>query len=425
MLFFKSGDKGKTLIFYMQPPGKKSFLFSSQTFTPSPQKPEANCPDCAEISYFCKQSPELIFFKKNLTDLMKKHNFSAGPAILPAPVLQKAAQAAAELDNTGLSLLEISHRSPEFVSILDKGVHLVKQLFNLNNDYDVLFLTGGASTQFFMAPMNLLPQQSMAAYVDTGSWSSKAIKEARLFGQIEVLASSKDRNYAYIPKQYEVPKNATYLHLTSNNTIFGTQYHEWPDTDVPFVCDMSSDIFSRPVDIKRFGLIYAGAQKNLGPAGTTLVIVRKDMLGKVERPLPTMLNYETHIQKNSSYNTPPVFPIYVCMLTLEWIVEQGGLEAIESKNQDKAKLIYDEIDANPLFKGVADPEDRSLMNATLVLKNGELEGDFLQNLKEAGCVGVKGHRSVGGFRASIYNAMPRESVQVLVDVMQDFAQRKG
>jgi phosphoserine aminotransferase len=356
---------------------------------------------------------------------MKKHNFSPGPAILPAAVLEEAAQGAANLHGTGLSILEISHRSPEFTAILNEAVQLVHELLNMGDEYAVLFLTGGASTQFFMAPMNLLDENDTAVYLDTGSWSSKAIKEARLFGKIDVLASSKDKNYTYIPKNLHFPEKARYIHLTSNNTIYGTQYQEWPETTIPFVADMSSDMFSRPIDINRFGLIYAGAQKNMGPAGVTLVVVKKDLLGKVERTIPTMLNYQTHISKNSCFNTPPVFPIYVSMLTMRWIKSLGGLPAMAERNRAKANLLYDEIDANPLFVGTAEKEDRSLMNATFVMAPGKeaLEAEFLAACKEAGCVGVKGHRSVGGFRASIYNALSKESVQVLVDVMRAFAEK--
>lgn len=356
---------------------------------------------------------------------MKKHNFSPGPAILPATVLEEASKAAADLYGTGLSILEISHRSPEFIAILDEAVQLVHELLNMGDEYAVLFLTGGASTQFFMAPMNLLSENDTAVYLDTGSWSSKAIKEARLFGKVEMLASSKDKNYTYIPKNLRFPENARYVHLTSNNTIYGTQYQEWPETKIPFVADMSSDIFSRPIDVSRFDLIYAGAQKNMGPAGVTVVIVKKDILGSVERTIPTMLNYQTHISKNSSFNTPPVFPIYVSMLTLRWVKSLGGLTAMEERNRAKAKLLYDEIDNNPLFVGTAVKEDRSLMNATFVMAPGKeaLEANFLASCKAAGCVGVKGHRSVGGFRASIYNALPKESVQVLVEVMRDFAEK--
>lgn len=359
---------------------------------------------------------------------MKKHNFSAGPAILPQPVMEQAAQAAVDYNGIGLSILEISHRSPEFTAVLDEAVTLVRDLLDLSEEYAVLFLQGGASTQFFMTAMNLLGEQETAGYIDTGSWSAKAIKEARLFGHVKVLASSKEANYTYIPKDYAIPGNLKYVHLTSNNTIFGTEFHRWPETEVPLVADMSSDIFSRPLDVKRFDVIYAGAQKNMGPAGVTLVIVRREALGTTGRPMPTMLDYNTHIAKNSSYNTPPVFPIYVSMLTMRWVKANGGLEAMARRAEERARLIYEEIDRNPLFQGtVTQPEDRSRMNATFVMAEDkkDLESAFLAVCKEAGISGLKGHRSVGGFRASIYNAMPLESVQLLVDVMSDFARRHG
>jgi phosphoserine aminotransferase len=356
---------------------------------------------------------------------MKKHNFSSGPAILPAEVMLEAAEAVKELNGIGLSVLEISHRSKEFSSILAEAITLVKELLHLPKGYEVLFLTGGASSQFYMTAMNLLDDAGMAAYVDTGSWSTKAIKEASQFGKVEVIASSKDQNFNYIPKGYNVPDSASYLHLTSNNTIYGTQFKDWPETNVPFVCDMSSDIFSQSLDIDRFGLIYAGAQKNLGPAGTTLVIVREDMLGKVHRTIPTMLDYNTHIKKQSAFNTPPTFPIYVCLLTLRWLKRNGGVEQMAEQNLAKAKLLYDAIDANPLLQGKVNREDRSLMNVSFVMADGheDKEGTFLEMCEAADCSGVKGHRSVGGFRASIYNAMPVKSIEVLIDVMNDFANK--
>jgi phosphoserine aminotransferase len=357
---------------------------------------------------------------------MKKHNFSAGPAILPASVIEAAANGVRDLNGSGLSVMEISHRSAAFTAILEEAMSLVRELLGLSDDYAVLFLSGGASSQFYMAPMNLLNPDQTAGYLNTGSWSDKAIKEAKLFGQVQELASSKEENYNFIPKNYTITEGLRYVHLTSNNTIFGTQFKSFPETDAPLVADMSSDIFSRRLPVERFGLIYAGAQKNMGPAGVTLVIVRKDLLGQVERTIPTMLNYETHIKKGSTFNTPPVFPIYVSMLTMRWVKEQGGLEAMERHNEAKAKLIYDEIDRNPLFRGtVTDPTDRSLMNATFVPVDAAHTDPFLAACTAAGCVGVKGHRSVGGFRASIYNSMPQESVQVLVDVMRDFAQQHG
>ncbi len=356
---------------------------------------------------------------------IKKHNFFAGPAILPQQVIQQAAQAVADLNGSGLSILEISHRSADFVSILEEAKSLVKELLNIGDSHEVLFLTGGASSQFYMSAMNFLNEHETAAFVDTGAWSNKSIKEAKLFGNVETVASSKDKNYNYVPKGYDIPVNAKYLHITTNNTIYGTQLHELPKTDIPLIADMSSDIFSRPLDVNRFSLIYAGAQKNLGPAGTTLAIVRKDRLGTVTRTIPTMLKYETHIEKNSSFNTPPAYAIFVCMLTLRWLKEMGGLEVVAKRNQEKADLLYNEIDRNPLFSGAAAKEDRSLMNATFVMNNPELESAFAEMAAAANCVGTKGHRSVGGFRASIYNAMPKESVQVIVDVMKEFGAKMG
>lgn len=359
---------------------------------------------------------------------MNKYNFSAGPAILPAPVMAEAGRACVSFDDSGFSIMEISHRSKDFTAVLAEAEALTREIGDIGDDYAVLFLSGGASSQFYMAPMNLLDNNGKAVYLDTGSWSAKAIKEAKGFGPTEVTASSKADNYTYIPKDYLIPSDATYLHLTSNNTIFGTQLAEFPETEVPIVCDMSSEMFSRPIPIDRFGIIYAGAQKNLGPAGVTLVIVRKDLLGKVDRHIPTMLNYQTHIDKGSTFNTPPVFPIYVVMLTLRWIKAQGGLQAIAKQNEEKAALLYKEIDNNPMFVGtVTQKEDRSLMNVTFVMTEDyrELEADFLKACTEAGCMSVKGHRSVGGFRASIYNAMPKEGVETLVRVMQEFRKIHG
>lgn len=351
---------------------------------------------------------------------MKIHNFSAGPAILPTPVLEEAAQAVINYEQAGLSILEMSHRSKPLVAMLEEARQLVKDLLGLSEDYEVLYLTGGASSQFYMTAMNLLQPNQTAAYVDTGTWSTKAIKEARLFGNVEMVASSKDQNYNYIPKDWTLPNPTQYLHITSNNTIYGTQYADFPTVDTLMVADMSSDIFSREFDPHRFGLIYAGAQKNLGPAGTTLVIVRKDILGQVERKIPTMLDYQTHIKKASAFNTPPVYPIYVCLLTLRWLQGQGGIKAMEKRNREKAALLYDEMDRNPFFEGTAAKEDRSIMNATFVTKDTAHEAAFLAYCEANGISGIKGHRSVGGFRASIYNAMPRESVVHLVDLMQHF-----
>lgn len=356
---------------------------------------------------------------------MKKYNFFAGPAILPQSVLMKSAEAIKDFNGMGLSLIEISHRSKPFVEVLDNSRALVKELLDISDDYEVLFLTGGASSQFFMTAMNLLGDGDSAAYINTGTWSTKAIKEAKMFGNIIELASSADKNFSYIPKGYLEPDDIKYLHYTTNNTIFGTQFHDLPDVQAPLIGDMSSDIFSRPIDVSKHDVIYAGAQKNMGPAGTTLVIVNKNALGKINRTIPTMLNYQTHIDKGSSFNTPPVFPIYVSMLTMEWVKENGGVAQMEKRNQAKADLLYGEIDNNPLFVGTAAKEDRSLMNVGFQISNKALEGAFNDAAEAAGCMGIKGHRSVGGFRASIYNAMDIEGVQVLVDVMKDFGRQHG
>jgi phosphoserine aminotransferase len=357
---------------------------------------------------------------------MKNYNFYAGPAILPQPVIKEAAEAVLNFSNTGLSILELSHRSKEIISVFDEAETLVYELLHIDpQDYAVLFLTGGASSQFFSIAMNVLNENEEAGYIDTGSWSSKAIKEAKNFGKVHVIASSKDSNYNYIPKGFSVPKSLKYLHYTSNNTIFGTEYHQLPDTQVPLISDMSSNIFSRPIDITKHMIVYAGAQKNLGPAGVTLVVVRKDILGKVNRTIPTMLNYATHIEKKSMFNTPPVFPLYVSMLTLRWLKANGGIPSIEKKNIHKAEMLYNEIDRNPLFNGTAAIEDRSRMNVCFLTKEEHHEAPFLEICKEAGCIGVKGHRSVGGFRASIYNAMTTEGVNTLVQAMQHLEQKHG
>lgn len=351
---------------------------------------------------------------------MKIHNFSAGPAILPAEVLAQAAEAVRDFNGIGLSLLEMSHRSPEFEAVMAESEALVRELLGISDEYAVLFLTGGASTQFFQVPMNLLKEGETAAYTNTGVWADRAIKEAKLFGNIKVVASSKDVNYTHIPKDIEVPADARYLHFTSNNTIYGTQYQSFPETSTRLVCDMSSDFLSRPVDVNKFDLIYAGAQKNLGPAGVTLVIVKKEVLGRHERVMPTMLDYRTHADNGSMYNTPPAYPIYVCMLTLRWLKKLGGLAKMQEINEVKAQTLYAEIDRNPLFKGTCAVEDRSRMNVTFVMENPELEKPFLKVLEANGVSGLKGHRSVGGFRASIYNAMPLSSVEFLVDLMKNF-----
>jgi len=351
---------------------------------------------------------------------MKKHNFSAGPCILPQEVLKKASDAILNFNNLNLSLIEISHRSKDFVEVMENARNLVKELLNLPEGYSILFLQGGASLEFLMSAYNLLKVDGKAAYLDTGTWSSKAIKEAKKLGDIEIVASSKDKGYNYIPKNYEVPSNADFFHCTSNNTIFGTQIKSFPKTDSLLVCDMSSDIFSRQLDFSKFDLIYAGAQKNMGPAGTTLVIIKDEILGKTGRDIPSMLDYQVHISKDSMFNTPSVYAVYVSMLTLEWLKNLGGIPAIEKINEAKAALLYAEIDRNPLFKGYANKEDRSLMNVTFNLTDEAHKETFDKIWNNAGIVGIKGHRSVGGYRASIYNAMPIESVQVLVDAMQEF-----
>ncbi len=353
---------------------------------------------------------------------MKKHNFSAGPCILPQEVFKEASQALLDYNDSGLSIIEISHRSKDFVDIMEEARSLALELLGLEGKgYKALFLQGGASTQFLMAAYNLLT--SKAGYINTGSWSDKAIKEAKLFGKVVEIASSKDANYNYIPKGYEIPDSLDYVHCTSNNTIFGTQIKDFPASNSPLVCDMSSDIFSRQLDFSKFSLIYAGAQKNMGPAGTTLVVVKEDILGKINRQIPSMLDYQVHISKGSMFNTPPVFAVYVSMLTLRWLKQLGGIPAIEELNEKKAKLIYSEIDLNPLFKGFAANEDRSTMNATFTLVNEDLKETFDTMWKEAGINGVNGHRSVGGYRASMYNAMTMESVAALVDVMGDLERK--
>lgn len=347
----------------------------------------------------------------------KVHNFSAGPAILPQEVIDNCAAAIQNFNNLNLSLIEVSHRSPDFIAVMEEARSLTLELMGLDDSYTTLFLQGGASTQFLMVAYNLLEKK--AAYTDTGSWSTKAIKEAKLFGEVEVLASSEASNFNFIPKEYTITEACDYFHCTSNNTIFGTQMKEFPNSPVPMVCDMSSDIFSRALDFSQFDLIYAGAQKNIGPAGTTLVVVKKDILGKVSRTIPTMLNYNTHIKKDSMFNTPSVFAVYGVLQTLRWI-KKNGLDEINKTNTAKANLLYSAIDNNDLFEGTTAKEDRSLMNATFILKDDSMNDVFLAACKEANISGIKGHRSVGGFRASMYNAMGLDSVEALVNVMQTF-----
>ena len=351
---------------------------------------------------------------------MKKHNFNAGPSILPREVIEKAAAAVLDFDGMGLSILEISHRSKEFDAVMDDAVALFRELLNIPENYKVIFVGGGASTQFFHIPYNFL--ENKAGYINTGVWSKKAIKEAKNFGEVKVLATSEDRNFNYIPKNVEIPTDLDYLHITTNNTIYGTEYHTDIDSPVNLIADMSSDILSRPVDVAKYAMIYGGAQKNLGPAGATFAIIREDMVGKVSRALPSMVDYRSHMDNNSMYNTPPVFPVYVIRETLKWIKSIGGVEEVYRRNKEKAELLYAEIDRNPLFRGTAEKEDRSLMNICFVM-NPEYEAlapEFMEFAKARGMVGIKGHRLVGGFRASCYNALPKESVEALVATMQEF-----
>lgn len=349
---------------------------------------------------------------------MRKYNFNAGPSTLPQEVLQQSAEAILNLNNSGLSLIEISHRSKDFIAIMEEATALVKKLMKLDDKHEVLFLQGGATLQFTMVPLNLL--KTKAAYVDSGNFASGAIKEAKKIGTTEVIASSKEDNYTHIPKNYPIPEDVDYLHLTANNTVYGTEIKSFPETQVPIVCDMSSDILSRELDFNKFGLIYAGAQKNIGPAGTTLAVVNRELLGKTGRNLPSYLDYQVHIDKESMANTPPVFAVYATLMNLKWLEKQGGVAGIEKRNQAKAGLLYDEIDRNPLFRGVCVKEDRSLMNVCFFLNDEEkYKAKFDQMWKDAGIVGIGGYRTVGGYRASIYNAMPIEGVQLLVEVMKE------
>jgi phosphoserine aminotransferase len=355
---------------------------------------------------------------------MKKHNFNPGPSVLPQFTLEQTAKAVLDLDGSGLSIMSISHRGKEFTSILKETNDLLKELLEIPEGYSILFLGGGASLQFSMVPHNLLNHK--AAYLNTGSWASKAIKEAEMLGEVVVVASSKDKNYTYLPENYTVPGDADYFHITTNNTIYGTEIKTDPDSPVTLVSDMSSDILSRPVDISKYGLIYAGAQKNLGPAGVTLVILKPDILGKVSRPIPSMMNYKLHVENESLYNTPPVVNIYSCLQTLKWLKKLGGLDAMQKINREKAELLYNEIERNKLFRGtVTNPAHRSIMNVCFVMKDEykDLETAFQEFASSKGMVGIKGHRSVGGFRASLYNALPKESVLALIDTMKEFEKK--
>lgn len=355
---------------------------------------------------------------------MKKHNFSAGPSILPDFTIKNTAEAVLNFAGTGLSVMEVSHRDKEFIAVMDQATALFKELLDIPSGYQVVFLGGGASIHFCMIPYNLLNKK--AAYLNTGTWASKAIKEARFFGEVVEVASSKDENYCYIPKGFEVPADADYLHITTNNTIFGTEIRKDLDVNIPLVADMSSDIFSRPVDVSKYGIIYGGAQKNLAPSGVGFAVIKEELLGKVERPIPTMLNYKTHIDNGSMFNTPPVLPVFSALQTLIWLKEQGGLGEMEKRNIRKATMLYNEIERNKLFKTtVKNEEDRSIMNVCFVMNEEykELETEFREFSASKGMVGIKGHRSVGGFRASIYNAMPEQSVKALIDVMQEFEKK--
>lgn len=352
---------------------------------------------------------------------MKKHNFYAGPSILPEYTIKNTAEAVLNFAGTGLSILEVSHRSKEFVAVMDDAIRLFKELLDVPAGYQVVFVGGGASLQFCMVPFNLM--KSKAAYLNTGEWASKALKEAKAFGEVIEVASSKDKNFNYIPKDYKVPSDADYFHITTNNTIYGTEIRKDLEVGVPLIADMSSDIFSRPIDVSKYGLIYGGAQKNLAPAGVTFALVKEELLGKMDRHIPTMLDYRTHISKESMFNTPPVVAIYGALQTLKWLKEQGGLKVMEKRNIDKATLLYDEIERNRLFKAaIPNAEDRSLMNICFYMNDEyqELEKDFNDFASSRGLVGIKGYRTVGGFRASTYNALPKESVQALVDAMKEF-----
>ncbi len=351
---------------------------------------------------------------------MKKHNFYAGPSILPQFTIENTANAVKDFAGTGLSIMEISHRSKEFIAVMDEAIALFKELLNIPEGYSVIFLGGGASLQFAMIPFNLLNKK--AAYLNTGVWAKKAIKEAKLFGEVEVIASSEDKNFSYYPKNFKIPSDVDYLHITTNNTIYGTEIRTDINSPVPLVADMSSDIFSRPVDVSKYAVIYGGAQKNLAPAGVTFVIIKNDILGKVDRKIPTMLSYQTHIEGESMFNTPPCLPVFAALQTLKWLKNNGGVPAMEKKNIEKARLLYDEIDRNKLFVGTVAKEDRSLMNICFVMKEEykHLEEEFGKFAASKGMIGLKGHRSVGGFRASTYNALPKESVVALVAVMQEF-----
>lgn len=353
------------------------------------------------------------------------HNFNSGPSILPQPVLDQASKAIHDFNGTGLSILEIGHRTSHFEKVLQQAIASVKRLMDIDDSYEVLFLHGGATTQFMQVPMNLLGDGETAAYCDNGIWGSKALKEAALFGNVVVAASSADKSHTYIPKELVFPASANYLHITTNNTVEGTQWHEYPNVSVPLIGDMSSDIFSRPTDFKKFSLIYAGAQKNMGAAGVNMLVVKKEILGKIQRKIPTIMSYQKHIEAGSLMNTPPVFAVYVSMLTLQWIEAEGGLVEMGKRSKERASLLYDTIDSLPLFKTYVAKEDRSEMNAVFFIEDENLQNLFLEECKQAGFIGVKGYRTVGGIRVSMYNALPLSSVRAMTDLMQSFAQKHG
>jgi phosphoserine aminotransferase len=350
--------------------------------------------------------------------MKKVHNYSAGPCILPQEVIKGASDAILNFNNLNLSLIEVSHRGKDFVDVMDRAINLVKEVLNVPKGYKVLFLQGGASLGFLTIAFNMMRENKKGGYIVTGAWAKKAAKEADFMGEKVVLASSEDKNFSYVPKNYDIPSDIDYLHITSNNTIFGTQIKDYPNTNIPLVCDMSSDIFSKKIDVSKFDIIYAGAQKNMGPAGTTLFIIKDEVLGNSSVSIPTMLDLKTHVDKDSMFNTPPVFAVYTSMLTLQWLKDNGGLEWIEAVNNKKAELLYSEIDRNPLFEGTANVDDRSNMNVTFTLTNEDKQSSFNDLLENANISGLKGHRSVGGYRASMYNALPIESVEVLVTVMK-------
>lgn len=380
---------------------------------------------CERTFYFGKFAKNYLMHADTtlIEGLRTMHNFNSGPSVLPKEVFEEASRAIINFRNSGLSILEVGHRTPLFQDVMDEARMLVKELMDLDDDREVLFLHGGASTQFMQVPMNLLDENEIAAYTETGVFADKAIKEAKIFGKVDIVCSSRTSSFNFIPKEFPVPDDAKYLHITTNNTIYGTQWQKIPSVNIPLVADMSSDILSRVIDFNSFDLIYAGAQKNIGAAGVNLVVVNKNILGKIKRTIPAIMDYRNHIKEGSMLNTPPVFAVYICLLTLRWLKKAGGINVMEKLNNEKADLIYKEIDENPLFTGTVLKEDRSKMNACFVINNKDLEEKFLSFTKEHNMVGIKGHRSAGGFRVSLYNALSVKSVKALIEVMKDFALR--